>query len=83
MAALRVAAADRTTLTIAHRLRTVRFADRIIVLERGRVVEDGTHSELLRRHERYAALYELQSGTDRRDDAAAVAGPGLFGSSSN
>jgi subfamily B ATP-binding cassette protein MsbA len=63
VAALRLAAAGRTTLTIAHRLKTVRFADRIIVLERGRIVEDGTHAELLSRQGRYAALCELQLGT--------------------
>ncbi len=64
LAALQVAAAGRTTLTIAHRLRTVRFADRIIVLERGRIVEEGEHRELLGRRGRYAALCELQTGVD-------------------
>ena len=62
--ALQVAAAGRTTLTIAHRLKTVRFADQIIVLERGRIVEAGTHAELLRRRGRYASLCELQFGSD-------------------
>ncbi len=64
MAALQAAAAGRTTLTIAHRLQTVRFADRIIVLERGRVVEEGAHADLLRRRGVYAALRELQPGID-------------------
>jgi subfamily B ATP-binding cassette protein MsbA len=64
MTALRVAAAGRTTLTIAHRLRTVRFADRIVVLDRGRVVEQGTHAELLHREGRYASLCELQLTAD-------------------
>jgi subfamily B ATP-binding cassette protein MsbA len=64
LAALRVAAAGRTTLTIAHRLQTVRFADRIVVLERGRIVEAGGHAELLRRRGVYAALCELQMGVD-------------------
>jgi subfamily B ATP-binding cassette protein MsbA len=64
LAALQVAAAGRTTLTIAHRLRTVRFADRIVVLERGRIVEAGTHAELLLHAGTYAALCELQLSVD-------------------
>ena len=54
--------AGRTSITIAHRLSTVHAADRIVVLHRGRVHEDGTHAELLRRGGLYARLYELQSG---------------------
>jgi len=48
--------ADRTTITIAHRLSTVRNADQIVVLDSGQVVERGTHEELLERGGRYAAL---------------------------
>jgi ATP-binding cassette, subfamily B, bacterial HlyB/CyaB len=52
----------RTVLIIAHRLSTVRQTDRIITIERGQVVEDGTHTELLRQGGRYAALHRVQAG---------------------
>ncbi|MFF8541128.1 ABC transporter ATP-binding protein [Streptomyces werraensis] len=55
-AAIDALSADRTTITIAHRLSTVRGADQIVVLDSGRVVERGTHEELLEREGRYAAL---------------------------
>ncbi len=51
---------NRTTLVIAHRLSTVENADEIIVLDAGRVVESGTHSELLEANGHYAALYRMQ-----------------------
>lgn len=50
----------RTTLVIAHRLSTVEHADRIVVLDQGHIVEQGTHAELLARNGKYAALYSLQ-----------------------
>ena len=65
MDALERAVAGRTTLIIAHRLTTVRLADRIVVLHRGQIVEQGTHLELLARRGRYARLYHLQSSTER------------------
>jgi ATP-binding cassette, subfamily B, multidrug efflux pump len=49
----------RTSITVAHRLSSVQHADRILVLHRGRVHEEGTHAELLRRGELYARLWEL------------------------
>ncbi|WP_127473323.1 ABC transporter ATP-binding protein [Microbacterium sulfonylureivorans] len=52
----------RTTLVVAHRLSTIRQADRIVVLEHGRVVEQGAHDELLSRSGRYAHLHATQSG---------------------
>ncbi len=59
-AALEVAMRGRTTFVIAHRLSTVEKADRILVLERGRVVEEGDHAQLLARSGRYASLYRQQ-----------------------
>jgi subfamily B ATP-binding cassette protein HlyB/CyaB len=52
----------RTVLVIAHRLSTVRRADRIITIEQGQIVEDGTHDELIRGKGRYATLHMMQSG---------------------
>ncbi len=53
---------DRTVIVIAHRLSTVRHADRIHVLEEGRVVESGTHDELVAARGLYAALWRIQTG---------------------
>jgi len=52
--------ADRTVFIIAHRLATVRKADRILVIENGEIIEAGTHSELLDRSGRYAQFYARQ-----------------------
>ncbi len=52
----------RTAIVIAHRLSTVRRADRILTLERGRLIEDGTHDELMRTNGRYASLHDIQAG---------------------
>ena len=59
---MRQIAAGRTVFIIAHRLSTVRRADRIIAIERGRIVEDGSHDELMRGNGRYAKLHLLQAG---------------------
>ena len=56
---------DRTTLVIAHRLSTVQKADRIAVLDRGRVVEVGTHEELLEKNGYYSRLYSMQFGENK------------------
>ena len=57
MAALRD---DRTSFVIAHRLSTIRDADLILVMEHGRIVEQGTHAQLLARHGAYHSLYHAQ-----------------------
>jgi ABC-type multidrug transport system fused ATPase/permease subunit len=59
---LATASVGRTTLVIAHRLATIRRADRILVLDAGRVVEEGTHEELLLRGGLYRRLFERQFG---------------------
>ncbi|OYT92058.1 MAG: ABC transporter [Burkholderiales bacterium PBB3] len=59
---LEVVSRNRTTIVIAHRLSTVRQADCIHLLEAGRIVESGTHDELLARNGGYAALWRLQTG---------------------
>ena len=62
--ALESLAKGRTTIVIAHRLSTVQSADRILVLDEGRIVESGTHRELTQKSGLYARLSELQFGTE-------------------
>ena len=64
-ARFRQLAAGRTVLLISHRFSTVRMADRILVLEDGRIIEQGSHAELVAKGGRYAGLYELQAGRYR------------------
>jgi subfamily B ATP-binding cassette protein MsbA len=68
--ALATLMAGKTTLVIAHRLSTVRRADRIVVLEGGRVVDEGTHAELLERGGLYRRLYEMQFFDEARAEEA-------------
>jgi ATP-binding cassette, subfamily B, bacterial MsbA len=58
---------NRTTLVIAHRLATIRRADAIVVMERGRITEFGSHSELLARGGQYRRLYELQFADEEEE----------------
>jgi ABC-type multidrug transport system fused ATPase/permease subunit len=58
---------DRTVITVAHRLNTIRDYDRIYVLDRGEIVEQGTHSELMSMHGRYAHMYDEFINKEMRD----------------
>jgi ATP-binding cassette subfamily B protein len=60
-----------TTIVVSHRFSTVRRADRIVVIEGGRVVEDGSHDDLVAAGGRYAVMYELQAARFRADRAPA------------
>jgi ATP-binding cassette subfamily B protein len=67
------ATAGVTTILVTHRLASVRHVDRIIVVADGRVVEDGTHEELIAANGRYAAMFALQAGRFEPDGAEGAA----------
>ena len=60
--AMLTATKDKTVIFISHRLSTTRIADRIIMLEDGRIVEQGSHEELLSRNGKYAQMWKVQAG---------------------
>ncbi len=60
--AVRAALSNRTSIVVAHRLSTIRGADRILVMDRGRIVEEGTHEDLMSLHGIYSHLQSLQNG---------------------
>ncbi len=59
----------KTVIAIAHRLSTIAAMDRLVVMDRGRVIEEGTHAELIARDGLYAQLWRRQSGGFLTDDA--------------
>ncbi len=67
LVALREVAAHHTTLVIAHRLSTIIDADNILVLEAGRIIEDGRHQQLLKKNGSYAHLWKLQQEESRQE----------------
>ena len=66
--AMETAAKGKTVFYISHRLSTTRDADRIIMLERGRIIEEGTHAELLARAGKYAEMWNAQAQYYRKED---------------
>ena len=59
--AMHKAAANKTVFYISHRLSTTRDADRIVMLEKGRIIEEGTHEELLKKNGKYAEMWNVQA----------------------
>jgi subfamily B ATP-binding cassette protein MsbA len=66
---------NKTAIVIAHRLSTVRKANKIVVMEKGRIIETGTHHELLEKSGKYKRLYELQFAEEELHVPALAAEP--------
>lgn len=66
--ALDRASKGRTTIIVSHRLSAIRHADRVLFIEKGQIVEQGTHTELLEQKGRYYEMVKMQDGTKRRSD---------------
>jgi ATP-binding cassette subfamily B protein len=75
--ALRKLMRDRTSIIIAHRLSTIKNVDRILVMHKGRLVEEGTHEELLERGGYYHRLYRLQYADQEPPGGAAAPRPAV------
>ncbi|HBC06210.1 MAG TPA: metal ABC transporter permease, partial [Rhodospirillaceae bacterium] len=75
--ALKAVSKDRTTVTVAHRLSTVVDADEILVLEAGRIVERGSHPDLLNKNGRYADMWARQQQQEKARETLADDAPGI------
>ena len=71
--ALREKLGDATVILVSHRITTLMQADKILVLENGRLTEEGTHAELIRSGGLYAKVYELQSSRDKETESGVTA----------